>query len=43
MSKKHNCEFYTNKAKLTDIFFSRFEGTRGERTQILHTLKVNKA
>ena len=29
---------YTNQAKLTAIFFSGFEGTRGEKTQIFRTL-----
>ena len=41
MSKtKHNCEFYHSKIyKLskTNIFFSRFEATRGEKTQIFHS------
>ena len=49
MLKKHNCEFYHSKiekyarfpqkvAKLSKAKFSRFEGTRGGKNQIFHTL-----
>ena len=44
----HNCEFiiqklkskHTSLKKYTNIFFSRFEGTRGEKTQIFRTFAI---
>ena len=33
---------YTNWAKQTDKFFSRFEGTRGEKTKIFRTLVIKR-
>ena len=47
--KNHNCEFYHPKLKSkqkiyklnkTNIFFSRFEGTRGDKNQIFRTLNL---